>query len=196
MAAAHRDLASFLTYAKRAGVNPASTVFVGTRYEYTVQSSLRRYGFQLERTGGRSDLGIDLVGHWRIPSSSLDARVFVQCKAGSQKTRPSMLRELEGAFVGAPVGWKGPGVLGFLVTEQTATRGVRDSLRRSQWPMGLMCCSKEGQVSQMVWNQKACEAGLDGLEVGIAHTKGGGTSARLLHRGTPLALVPDEDEGS
>jgi len=106
-----------------------------------------------------------------------------------------MLRELEGAFAGAPPGWRRPGVLGFLVTEQVATRGVRDSLGRSQWPMGLMCCSSAGLVTQILWNQKAAEAGLDGLEVGIARV-GDQIRTRLLYKGRLLPWAGDDGESS
>jgi len=197
----HKDLASFLAYATRTGLNPASTVFVGTHYEYTVQASLRRYGFQLERTGGRSDLGIDLIGSWRIPLltstppslSPPEIKILVQCKSGVQKIQPSMMRELAGAFVGAPSGWRGSGVLAFLVTEQAATRGTLDSLRRGQWPMGIVRCSRDGRVSQLVWNHMAQEAGLTGVEVGVARDGNeDGLRARLLHNGRPIPLLNEE----
>ncbi|EFY92708.1 conserved fungal protein [Metarhizium acridum CQMa 102] len=165
----HSDLDSFMAYARRTGLDANSSVYVGTHYEYKVSSALAKYGFFLKRIGGSSDFGTDLVGTWTLPCSSPTTpfRVLVQCKAGTQRVGPQHIRELEGAFVGAPVGWRGTGVLGSLASERAATRGVRDSLGRSKWPMVYMCCSKEGIVSQMIWNQCAEELGLDGYGVSV-----------------------------
>lgn len=185
----HSDLDSFVSYAKRTGLGQSSTVYVGTHYEYKVAHSLSRYGFFLKRIGGSSDYGTDLVGTWTLPSpesSTLSMRTLVQCKAGSQRVGPRHVRELEGAFVGAPVGWRGAGVLGVLVSEWPATKGVRDSLGRSQWPMVCMCCSRDGLVSQMLWNQRAQELGLDGYGVSIRH--GGAGELVLMHNGRTLPL--------
>ncbi|ROV91702.1 hypothetical protein VMCG_09250 [Cytospora schulzeri] len=120
----HNDLASFLNYVERSGLDRKSTLYVGTHYEYTVAQVLSKYGFYLQRVGGHSDYGIDLLGTWTVPSSSEPLRVLIQCKAISRKSSPNLMRELEGAFVGAPVGWKGHGVLGIFVTEKTATKGA------------------------------------------------------------------------
>ncbi|KHN94215.1 uncharacterized protein MAM_07952 [Metarhizium album ARSEF 1941] len=169
----HSDLGTFRAYARRTGLDEKSTVYVGTHYEYKVSGALSRYGFFLKRIGGSSDHGTDLVGTWTLPSSSSSSsrtapfKVLVQCKAGTQRVGPQHIRELEGAFVGAPVGWRGTGVLGLLACERAATRGVRDSLGRSKWPMVYICCSKEGVVSQMIWNQCVEELGLDGYGVSV-----------------------------
>jgi hypothetical protein len=165
----HHDLPTFLDYVSRTGLDIKSTVYVGTHYEYTVASSLAKYGFSLKRVGGSSDYGIDLLGVWDVPSMTDSIKVLVQCKAGSQRVGPHMIRELEGAFVGAPVGWRGTGVLGFLASEGTATKGVRESLGRSRWPMGFISCSNDGYVSQMLWNRRAEEVGLVGLGVGMRY---------------------------
>ncbi|KAM0279084.1 hypothetical protein ACHAQH_004770 [Verticillium albo-atrum] len=157
---------------KRNSLNPGSTVYVGTHYEYTVASAIARYGVEARRVGGASDCGIDLLGVWRIPQQSQNLRVIFQCKAGSQRTGPSLIRELEGSFAGAPVGWRGTKVLAFLVSERTATKGVRESLGRSQWPMGFISCTKDGAVQQMLWNRRAEEEGLEGIGVGMRYPGG------------------------
>ncbi|KAG5984791.1 hypothetical protein E4U55_003156 [Claviceps digitariae] len=188
--AQHSDLASFVSYAQRTGLDIKSTVYVGTHYEYTVAQSLSRYGFDLRRIGGSFDLGTDLLGTWTLPdsaSSPLSMRVLVQCKAGSQRIAPRHVRELEGAFVGAPTGWRGTGVLGVLVSEYSATKGVRDSLGRSQWPMVCMCCSREGVVSQMLWNLRAQELGLESYGVSVRH--GGLGDLVLMHKGKAISLL-------
>lgn len=176
----HNDLTSFLKYVERSGLDPKTTLYVGTHYEYTIAQVLSRFGFYLRRVGGHSDYGIDLLGTWTVPSSSKPLKVLVQCKAIARKSTPNLVRELEGAFVGAPVGWKGHGVLGIFVTEKTATKGVRDSLGRSRWPMVFISCTREGWVQQMLWNQRAEEEGLEGLGVGMRHVGPDGEPQLLL----------------
>lgn len=185
----HNDLPSFLKYAERSGLDPKTTLYVGTHYEYTIAQVLSKYGFYLQRVGGQSDFGIDLLGTWTVPSSSEPLKVLIQCKAIARKSSPNLVRELEGAFVGAPVGWKGHGVLGIFATEKTATKGVRDSLGRSKWPMVFVSCSREGRVQQMLWNQRAEEEGLEGLGVGMRHVGSDGESQLVLTwKGRHLAI--------
>jgi hypothetical protein len=169
----HNDLQSFLHYAARTGLDPKSTVYVGTHYEYSVAARLAAYGMSLQRVGGSSDYGIDLLGIWKVPSSPKPLRTLVQCKAGTQRIGPHLVRELEGAFVGAPAGWRGSGVLGILSTERVATKGVRDSLARSRWPMAFVCCSRDGVVTQLIWNQQAEKEGLRGMGVSLMHSPAG-----------------------
>ncbi|KAM0259027.1 hypothetical protein ACHAQJ_003526 [Trichoderma viride] len=186
----HSDLTSFLDYAKRVGLDEKSSTFTGTRYEYLVAERLARYGFSLTRVGGASDFGIDLVGDWTMPSTSQSVRVLVQCKAGDQKAGPHFIRELEGSFVGAPPGWRGPGVLGLLVTERPATKGVRDALGRSRCPMAYFCCSGDGVVKQMQWNQRAEEEGLEGIDVALRRGgEGEDDDVVLVKNGEPLPIV-------
>jgi hypothetical protein len=186
--AQHSDLSTFLDYARRSGLDEKSTVYVGTHYEYTVARSLARYGFHLRRIGGASDYGTDLLGTWAPPATDCAMRVLVQCKAG-QRVGPHYVRELEGAFVGAPVGWRGAGVLGLLVAERPATKGIRDSLARSRWPMGYVTCSKEGAVQQMLWNSRAEDEGLEGYGVVARHVPGReDPELVLMKQGKPLPL--------
>lgn len=209
----HADLASFLSYARRTGLDETSTVYIGTHYEYSAAAALRRYGFYLRRIGGASDHGVDLVGTWTLPSRPPQQlqqqprsqkrqqqqpppmRVLIQCKAGSgHKVSPQHVRELEGAFVGAPAGWRGGGVLGVLATERPATKGVRDALGRSRWPLAYMCCSREGGVvSQMLWNRAAEELGLEGYAV-VPRRGGGGEESALvlMHNGAVVGDVSEE----
>ncbi|CAG9936975.1 unnamed protein product [Clonostachys rosea f. rosea IK726] len=96
-ASQHRDLPTFLAYAKRTGLDEKSTVFVGTHYEYTIAGTLSRYGFSLQRVGGASDCGVDLLGTWTPPKTRRVMKTLVQCKAGAQRAGPNLMRELEGA---------------------------------------------------------------------------------------------------
>ncbi|KAI0396377.1 hypothetical protein F5Y17DRAFT_118433 [Xylariaceae sp. FL0594] len=180
----HNDVASYVAYAERTGLDVKSNVFVGTHYEYTVAAALRPLGFDLRRVGGQSDNGIDLLGTWTVPSVSAltpvsthhhhhqprpPLRVLLQCKAytsmRSSKIGPRYIRELEGAYLGAPPGWRGSGVLGLLVTQRPATRGVREALSRSRWPLVYASCSKGGALEQMLWNARAEDEGLQGMGV-------------------------------
>jgi hypothetical protein len=177
----HNDLPSFLGYASRIGLDTNSGTYIGTHYEYTVGKALKCYGMQLKRIGGRSDCGIDLLGTWTVPSASQPLKVLIQCKAhASKKIEPSQARELEGAFVGAPPGWRGSGVLGLLVTQKSATKGVREALGRSRWPMGFVLCNAEGKILQMLWNRKAEQAGLEGIGVGLKYTGGDVTEKEVV----------------
>jgi hypothetical protein len=176
----HHDLETYLAYASRSGLDSKSTVYVGTHYEYTVQEVLKRLGFSLQQTGGASDYGIDLLGEWKLPAVPLNLRVLVQCKALAKKSGPNFVRELEGAFAGAPSGWQGSGVIGLLVSQKPATKGMREALARSRWPMGAITCTGEGRLVQMLWNNRANEEGLTGVGVGIRY-KGGNLNEEEIH---------------
>ncbi|ATY60048.1 Protein of unknown function DUF2034 [Cordyceps militaris] len=194
----HHDLASFQSYAARTKLDPTSTVYVGTLYEYTVAAALARHGFSLRRVGGARDRGTDLLGTWTLlPGAGTTTPVLVQCKAGvGQRVGPQHVRELEGALAGAPPGWRAG--LAVLACERPATRGVREALARSRWPMALVCCEAAaggGRVRQMVWNKRAEEqeggAGLQGVAVGTRFDKEGEMEMVLLHKGRVLPFVGD-----
>ena len=84
--------------------------------------------------------------------------------------------------------------LGVLATERPATKGVRDALGRSRWPLAYMCCSREGGVvSQMLWNRAAEELGLEGYAV-VPRRGGGGEESALvlMHNGAVVGDVSEE----
>lgn len=155
----HHDLPSFEAHAARTNLSPTSTVYLGTRYEYTVLTSLSRLGFSLTRIGGASDLGLDLVGSWTVCGT--ERRVMLQCKA--MAASPAQVRELEGAVLGAPPGWRGSGAVAFLVAKGKGTKGVREALQRSRVPMGFVHVDVDGRVVQMLWNEAAVQGGLEGV---------------------------------
>lgn len=140
---------------------------MGTHYEYTVLQSLRRYALSLYRIGGRDDAGIDLVGTWHLPGreGSRALRVLVQCKALKTKLGPNLVRELEGAFRAAPVGWRTGESVGMLVSPREATRGVRDALARSAFPLLWMLVERDGTLRQALWNVQTQKLGLGLLGV-------------------------------
>ncbi|KAI9672511.1 MAG: hypothetical protein M1817_003277 [Caeruleum heppii] len=169
----HHDLTSFLAHANAVNLSKTSTLYNGTLYEYTVLDSLSRFGFSLTRRGGRLDRGIDLLGHWALPSFILPhggpPRVLVQCKALSRGPTPSLIRELEGAYNGAPAGWRNNEVLGVLVTTGPATKGVREAMACSRMPLVFFQIGVEGVVRQGWWNHGAEERGLKGVGVGMRY---------------------------
>ncbi|OJD11522.1 hypothetical protein AJ78_07721 [Emergomyces pasteurianus Ep9510] len=166
----HHDLPSFLDYAARTSLDPTSTTYVGTHYEYTILQTLRRFAFDLTRIGGRLDSGIDLVGSWHLPDTdSQPLRVIVQCKALKNKVGPNVVRELEGTFAGAPVGWRGQGILGMLVSSRESTKGLRTALLKSRYPLIWIFAELDGRVRQILWNKNAADSGLAALGVEVKH---------------------------
>lgn len=138
----------------------------------------------------REDAGSS-SGNTKTAAACITLRIILQCKAYTTKAGPQHVRELEGAFVAAPPGWRSNnihdtttrsstssssstsngsgGVVGILVAQNPATKGVRDSLGRSRWPMAFISCSKDGRVEQMLWNRRAEEQGLEGVGVAVQH---------------------------
>ncbi|RGP73755.1 hypothetical protein FLONG3_6246 [Fusarium longipes] len=185
----HSDLATFLTYVERTSLNKTSTVYRGTHYEYTVADTLSQYGFFLKRVGGQSDRGMDLLGIWTLPSTSQTSKVIIQCKAGARSTSPMYIRELKGAMAVAPPGWRGTDVLGLLVGEKPATKGVQKEINTADVALGYVCCTKEGQVMQLLWNLKAQEMGLDGVSVGVKYGEDKKNQIVLMRGGKMLPLL-------
>ncbi|QSS66145.1 hypothetical protein I7I51_06998 [Histoplasma capsulatum] len=170
----HHDLPSFLDYAARTSLDRTSTTYIGTHYEYTVLQTLRRWALDLTRIGGRMDSGIDLVGTWHLPdSNSQPLRVIVQCKASKNKVGPNIVRELEGTFAGAPVGWRGQGILGMLVSSRESTKGLRTALLKSRYPLVWIFAELDGRVRQILWNKQASDAGLEALGAEVQHFEDG-----------------------
>lgn len=89
----------FLWTPPASGIN--SYQVLGTAYEATVRSVLERYlGLESVRNvGGRGDAGIDLMADWNLPDKALN--VMIQCKRVIKKSSPSLIREMEGAMLGA-----------------------------------------------------------------------------------------------
>ncbi|KAJ5168483.1 uncharacterized protein N7482_004077 [Penicillium canariense] len=170
----HNNLTTFLSYAERISLPSTSTVYIGTHYEYTVLQSLRRYALALHRIGGRDDAGIDLLGTWHLPERERERalRVLVQCKALKTKLGPNLVRELEGTFRQAPVGWRTGQTVGILVSPREATKGVRDALARSSYPLFWMMVERDGTLKQALWNARAEELGLGPLGVDTRYGTG------------------------
>lgn len=184
----HTSLFEFLKYADTVDLSPTSTVYRGTHYEYTVADALERLAFSLTRVGRASDLGIDLLGSWTVPSYPAPLNILIQCKAETPK--PSMVRELEGAVVGAPVAYRGEGTISILAAAKEATKGVRDAVGRSRLPMAYLNITTEGRVRQFVWNHAAVECGLEGLGVALRYLSNGESDVALTWKGMPWSTSP------
>lgn len=191
----HDSLDSFISYAERTGLPEDSTTYVGTHYEYTVLQSLRRFAFDLYRVGGRDDKGTDLVGTWNLPKTDQPLRVIVQCKALKTKLGPNLVRELDGAFRHSPVGWRTNDKLGILISPREATRGVRDAIAKSGYPLLWMMIERNGALRQALWNGRAEDIGLAALGVetqyGSHSTEPALREVVLTWDGEPL---PDMDQ--
>lgn len=108
--------------------------------------------------------------------------------------------------MGAPAGWRrrsgegeeGGNVLGLLVAPGPSTKGVRDAIGRSRWPMGFVCCDREtGRVRQFIWNQAAVREGLEGVGVAWRHEEGGGEGRLVLTwKGRPIGATGEEAESA
>ncbi|KAH0368121.1 hypothetical protein KCU65_g4107, partial [Aureobasidium melanogenum] len=179
----HTSLSEFLNYAETANLSPTSTVYRGTHYEYTVLEALSRLAFSLTRVGRASDLGIDLLGSWALPSHPKPLNVLIQCKAEAPK--PSMIRELEGAVAGAPVRYRGEGTIAILAAAKEATKGVRDAVGRSGLPMAYLNITTEGKIRQFVWNHAAVACGLEGVDVALRYLVDGDSEVTLTWKGVP-----------
>ncbi|KAB8264512.1 hypothetical protein BDV32DRAFT_117927 [Aspergillus pseudonomiae] len=166
----HHDLPSFLSYAERTSLSPTTTAYIGMHYEYIVQRTLRSSAFTLHRVGGRDDAGIDLVGTWHLPHREHPLRVIVQCKSLKTKLGPNLVRELEGTFNQSPVGWRTGDEVGILVSPREATKGVRDTLARSTYPLMWMMIERDGALRQVLWNGKAEQLGLVNLGVEVRYS--------------------------
>lgn len=160
----HSDLQSFIQHGRDKKLDPNSTTYRGTHFEYTVIEALKPYNFELQRCGSVGDKGTDLYGTWWLPEEPKALKVIIQCKAS--KVRPPMMRELSGAFHRAPPGYRGNDVMAILVTSGNPTDGVRDALSENEEDlMGLMKITKEGAVLEFQWNDVAQMSRLTGMEV-------------------------------
>lgn len=175
----HHDLQSFLTFAKQKGLSSETAVYKGTHYEYTVMESLKQFGFHLHRTGKSNDKGIDLLGHWRLPGKPYEIKVLLQCKLS--RGMPASIRELEGAYAGAPSEWQGDSVLALLATSKNLTKGVLDGVQRSHSSLGALHIEPDGLTRQFIWNSIAGDRGLAGVGVTAKYEE------VQLKSGTPMS---------
>lgn len=165
----HHDLESFIAFAERSKLSKESTVYRGTHYEYSVMKGLKPFGFHLHRTGKSNDKGIDLLGHWELPGEPHQIKVLIQCKIS--RATPATVRELAGAYAGAPSEWQGDNVLALIVSSKLTSGGVNEAVQQSPSPLGALQIEQDGLVKQFVWNAIAGERGLSGVGVTSRYTQ-------------------------
>lgn len=56
-----------------------------------------------------------------------------------------------------------------LATPQEATKGVREAMAQSRWPMAYLKISLDGRVEQLLWNRTAAAIGTEGVNVVTRH---------------------------
>jgi len=56
-----------------------------------------------------------------------------------------------------------------LTTPQEATKGVREAMAQSRWPMAYLKISQDGRIEQLLWNRTAAAVGLEGVNVVMRH---------------------------
>ena len=123
----------------------------------------------------------------------------MQCKSFKTKLGPNLVRELEGSFRQSPgdktttsndntVG--GGGKVGILVSTREATKGVRDAMARSAYPLMWMMVERNGALQQALWNAKVEELGLGALGVEVQYGVGGPDSTTKGN----IALTWDGEE--
>lgn len=88
-------------------------------------------------------------------------------------------------------------MVGLLAAPGHSTKGVRDAMTRSKWPMGFVSCSREeGKLKQFLWNQAAVKAGLEGVGVGFRYDGAKNDPSLILTwQGKQLEYKADNEEG-
>jgi hypothetical protein len=179
----HSSLRGFLAHAASSSLSRTSPVYVGTVYEYAAARALARHGFALTRTGRAADHGIDLLGCWHVPSAPAPLPVLLQCKRHARPLGPEHVRALEGAFARAPPAWSRAGggapAVGFLVSPKPASRGVREAVRASAWPVGYLMV-EEGEAGE------ACGGDLLAAAAAASTTTTTTTTVENARRDAPL----------
>ncbi|KAK9477895.1 hypothetical protein V1514DRAFT_282065 [Lipomyces japonicus] len=173
----HNSLQTFQAYAIARKLDPASTYYRGTIFEYTVQDALGRLGFVLDRCGGRSDRGMDLRGTFDHDHDRV--RVVVSCKAWAKNPGPAHVRELCGVLHPDPDPTLNP-TLGVLACTCAATAGTLQAVRQARQPIAIAVV-RHGGVAQLAWNQAAARL-LHNWHAVMVTSGGGADRVRLVRR--------------
>ncbi|EEB06526.1 fungal protein [Schizosaccharomyces japonicus yFS275] len=152
----HNSVLSYMKYAEETGLSKASTVYQGTLFEYIIQHTLSRHGFQLKRCGGRNDRGIDLLGTWTLKGLvPVINPVAISCKCLNQALGPLYVRELEGSLSARP-----EGTIGILAGQSSFTDAAIKTLAGSSFAMaacGVVAQDLNSYIYQFLWNEPAAE---------------------------------------
>lgn len=179
-----RDVQScreYLDYCKatKAGLN--SAVFRGTMYELAAKRMLesRFHCFNLTRTGGAGDYGVDIFGRWNLSqyscvekagATSLAAgsdidlasgvSVLVQCKNHTNKIGAAVVRELGGIYdFHVKTRADRRSTFLFLVSPEPLTRQAQAQLDTASIPMAHMRMRAMQPASQDVYDIESWSGG-------------------------------------
>ena len=99
---------------------------------------------------------------------------------------PATIRELEGAYAGAPSEWQGDNVLALLATSKNLTKGVLEGVQRSHSSLGALHIEPDGLTRQFIWNSTAGDRGLAGVGVTAKYEEAPskGTTTPVASKGT------------
>ena len=78
--------------------------------------------------------------------------------------------------------------MALLASTREATKGIREAMTRSRWPMGFLNVTPDGSVQQFLWNHSATEKGLEGMGVALRHAPSKSAYAQevaLMWKGRP-----------
>ncbi|KAI8143184.1 hypothetical protein BJV82DRAFT_668821 [Fennellomyces sp. T-0311] len=170
------NLSSFLQYAT---VDPASTVYRGTLFEWQTHEALERLGMRLRRVGGKSDGGVDLRGTW----PHFNVNVLVQCKNTKLGSTPDTIRSLIGASA------MHDECVAILSTSSSKryTPDVLSHFMDSQLPLALARVERD-QIDSLLFN-RAAEERLDGLSAVTQFNDKGEPTLVLMHHGRILECI-------
>ncbi|KAL3900380.1 MAG: hypothetical protein SGCHY_001388 [Lobulomycetales sp.] len=158
------------------GTKSASTVERGTRFELLALAELTRLSFQLTRSGGANDLGVDLFGFWKL-GPRVCHPVIVQCKCEARRVGTSYLRELEGSL-----SRRAPNEVGFLVSSGGFTKNSISYASGSKLRLVLVTMHHDdGFIKEFRMNAPAKEQ-LSGISCAVERTADQVACLRLTYR--------------
>lgn len=171
----------YLNYCKATNTSLHSTVFRGTMYEFAARHMLTSqfHCFNLTRSGGAGDYGVDLFGRWDLSqypclgkarANSLAARsqndlasgvtVLVQCKNYNSKIGAAVVRELGGIYdfhVKTSADLRSTFL--FLVSPEPLTRQAQAQLDTASVPMAHMRMRAMQPIAQEVYHLESWTGG-------------------------------------
>jgi len=114
--------------------------------------------------GGGDDRGVDFRGYWLLP----DKKIYLvgQCKSGSSRCKPNVVREFEGVL-----SRESAGTLGILSVRNGFTKGAIRHYTASPWPMAMISVTDEGNRCEVfMWNitaEKLLEEMSSSVKMGV-----------------------------
>ncbi|CAG8630500.1 1582_t:CDS:2, partial [Paraglomus occultum] len=153
------------TFLSRTHHDTSTYVYRGTLYEYETMHCLENHFNIISRHCGRGDdRGVDFRGYWLLP----DKKIFLvgQCKSGSHRCKPNVVREFEGVL-----SRESAGTLGILSVRNGFAQGAIRQYTASPWPMAMVSVTDEGNRCEVfMWNiaaEKLLEQMSSSVKMGV-----------------------------